>query len=297
MTEALSNISKLRKAGYFFGLLLVSFFAVTCDESFEPREENTEYFFSMYGYLDATADTQWIRLVPVREDFDPKPDQIEAEVIIRNIDTGEQAVMNDSLFNPNPLVVYWNFWTTMDIEPEHTYEITATLPDGETSSTIVTIPPDFPTPIYALYFGEEVLIVRNVKDVADVQSVYRVRETFFNREYIFTFSHIQDSLESPLPNEIFFRLDYSRDVGLMARQFPDTEWIIEDQQLFVASAGPEWINLYEVEEEIYTLAEGVSNIKNGVGFMIGAVTKTVPWEACFSNEGLFTACELETRIR
>jgi hypothetical protein len=291
-------ISRIRKVGYLASLLIVGIFAATCDESFEPREENTEYFFSMYGYLDATVDTQWIRLVPVRENFDPNPDQIEAEVIIRNIDTGEEAIMNDSLFNPNPLVVYWNFCTTMDIEPEETYEVVARLPNGETSRSMVTIPPDYPTPINAQFFGEDVLIVRGVDNVADVTAVYRVRDLFFNREYIYQFSHIRDSLQSPnSAEELFFRLDYNRDIGLIARNFPDTQWTVEDQQLFIASAGPEWINLYEVDEEIYTLAEGVSNIENGVGFLLGTVTKTIPWEFCYNNEGEYIACELETRIR
>lgn len=271
---------------------------IACDESFEPREENTEYFFSMYGYLDATADTQWVRIVPVRENFDPTPDQIDVTVTIRNIETGEVAAMYDSLFNPNPLVAYWNFWTTMDIEPEETYEIIATRADGESSTTRVTIPPDFPTPIYAVYFGEEIIIVRGVRNVADVQAIYRVRDLFFNREYIYTFSHIRDSLDSPLgPQEQFFRLDGNRDIGLIARNFPDTDFEILDRQLFVASAGPQWINLYELDEEIYTLAEGVSNVENGVGFMLGAVTKTIPWSPCFTFDGLYTACDLEKRIR
>ena len=297
--DKLNRISLYSRLGFFFVMILVALIGISCDESFDPREENTEYFFSMYGYLDATADTQWIRLVPVREDFDPKPDQIQATVTIRNIDTGEEAIMTDSLFNPNPLVVYWNFWTTMEIEPEHTYEVIASLPDGETSRTTVTIPEDYPTPITALFFGEEVLIVRGVRNVADVTAIYQVRDLFFDRQYIFTFSHIRDSLQSPnSAEEILFKLDYNRDIGLIARNFPETEWVIEDQQLFMASAGPEWINLYEVEEEIYTLAEGVSNIENGVGFLLGTITKTVPWEICFDIDGTtYIACELETRIR
>ena len=68
--------------------------------------------------------------------------------------------------------------------------------------------------------------------------------------------------------------------------------------MFVASAGAEWINFYELDEDIYTLAEGVSNIENGVGFLLGAVTKTIPWQFCYDTDGTtFIACELETRIR
>ncbi|MBO6792499.1 MAG: DUF4249 family protein [Balneolaceae bacterium] len=298
-----NNISGQFLSKVFLVLLIgIASISISCDESFEPREENTSYFYSMYGYLDATADTQWLRITPVREDFDPTRDPIDATVTIRNVDTGEEAVMNDSLFSPNPLVVMWNFWTTMTIEPEATYEITATRSDGMSSSTRTTIPPDFPTPIYYVYNGEEVMIVRDVKNVADVQAIWHVRDTFFNREYIFNFSHIQDSLFSPFgfSNEILFRLDANRDIGLIARQFPDTGFEVLNRQVFIASAGPQWINLYTVDDNIYTLAEGVSNIDDGVGFLLGTITKTVPWQACFRERNgaiEYAACELEKRIR
>lgn len=298
MKKLVSNISKHRYSIILSFFSAVLFLGVACDESFDPREDNTEYFFSMYGYLDATVDTQWVRMVPVRDNFDPNTDPIDVEVRIRNVDTGDEALMSDSLFNPNPLVVMWNFWTTLEIIPEHTYEIVASLSDGRQSSTRITIPPDFPTPVYALYFGEEIIIVRDVDNVADVQAIYRVRDTFFNRELIYTFSHIRDSIRSPQGDqEKFFRLDGNRDIGLIARNFPDTEFQILDRQLFVASAGPDWINLYVLDEDIYTLAEGVSNIENGVGFMIGTITKTIPWGPCFDEQGEFIACELEKRIR
>lgn len=276
--------------------------SMSCDESFEPREENNAYFYSMYGYLDATADTQWLRIAPVREDFDPTRDQIDATVTIRNVDTGQEEIMNDSLFSPNPLVVMWNYWTTMPIEPEATYEVTATRSDGITSSSRITIPPDYPTPIYYVYNGQEVMIVRDVKNVADVQAIWRIRDTFFNREYVYTFSHIQDSLFSPFgySNEILFQLDANRDIGLIARDFPDTDFEVLDRQVFIASAGPQWINLYTVDENVYTLAEGVSNVENGVGFMLGTITKTVPWQPCFIERNgavEYAACELEKRIR
>ena len=123
---------------------------ISCDENFEPRQENTAYFFSIYGYLDASVDTQWVRLTPVRDNFDPDTDQIDVNVVIRNIETGEEVTMNDSLFNPNSLVAYWNFWSTMSIEPEQTYEIVATNNEREQSRVVVTIPKDYPTPINAI---------------------------------------------------------------------------------------------------------------------------------------------------
>ncbi len=38
-----------------------------CNRSFEPFKENNTYYFSIYGYLDVSADTQWVRVSPARQ--------------------------------------------------------------------------------------------------------------------------------------------------------------------------------------------------------------------------------------
>lgn len=292
-----SKNDMLKNLGIYSVILVAFFWVASCDENFEPRQENTSYFFSIYGYLDATLDTQWVRLTPVRDNFDPDTDQIEVNVVIRNIETGEEVAMNDSLFNPNPLVVYWNFWTTMNIEPEQTYEIIATNNEREKSKVVVTIPKDYPTPINAINRDGEVLLVNGIKNVAEVSAIYLVKDTFLNRKYIFSYSHIKDSTRSiNNPNEVSFGLDYTRDLNLISREFPETEWVIEKKQLNIVSAGPEWINFYELDDDIYTLPEGISNVENGVGFLLGTISKTVPYEYCVDEKGSFIACELEDRI-
>lgn len=292
-----SKNDMLKNVGIYSVILVAFFWVASCDENFEPRQENTSYFFSIYGYLDAMLDTQWVRLTPVRDNFDPDTDQIDVNVVIRNIETGEEVAMNDSLFNPNSLVAYWNFWTTMSIEPEQTYEIVATNNEREQSRVVVTIPKDYPTPINAINRDGEVLLIKGVKNVAEVSAIYLVKDTFFNKKYIFSYSHIEDSTRSfEDPSEVPFKLDYERDLNLISREFPETEWLIEKQQLNVVSAGPEWINFYELDDDIYTLPEGVSNVENGVGFLLGTISKTVPYEYCVDDKRDFIACELEDRI-
>lgn len=292
-----SKNDMLKNLGIYSVILAAFFWLASCDENFEPRQENTSYFFSIYGYLDATLDTQWVRLTPVRDNFDPDTDQIDVNVILRNIETGEEVAMNDSLFNPNPFVVYWNFWTTMNIEPEQTYEIVATNNEREKSKVVVTIPKDYPTPINAINRDGEVLLVNGIKNVAEVSAIYLVKDTFLNKKYNFSYSHIKDSTRSfNNPNEVSFGLDYTRDLNLISREFPETEWVIEKKQLNIVSAGPEWINFYELDDDIYTLPEGISNVENGVGFLLGTISKTVPYEYCVDEKGSFIACELEDRI-
>lgn len=285
---------------FLYTILFLGISFTACDETFEARQENTEYFYSIYGYLDATVDTQWLRITQVREVFDPTTDPIDATVTLRDIETNRVIVMNDSLFAPNELVAYWNFWTTEDIEYGATYELTASRSDGIQSSVMITIPPDFPTPVLERLDSGDFVIIEDVDNLADVQAIWKIRDLFRNREYVYSFSHIRDSVQSIPINQTKIRMDGNRDLRLISRRFEDIEIEVLDRQIFVASAGPQWINLYELDENIYTLPEGVSNIENGVGFALGTVTKTIPWQSCFvesNGELVLTGCELEERIK
>ncbi|TVQ04901.1 MAG: hypothetical protein EA359_04900 [Balneolaceae bacterium] len=55
---------------FAFSLFTFTLF-IACDEPFQPLLENNSAPFSIYGYLDATADTQWVR-VTLPENF-PTP--------------------------------------------------------------------------------------------------------------------------------------------------------------------------------------------------------------------------------
>lgn len=125
-------------------LFLSAFLLIAgCNQSFQPIKDDPNATFSIYGYLDATADTQWVRVIPARQEvnmFDEKP---EMYVTLTDVKTGNSTVMNDSLIlswdGRHMLVV----WTTMDIEPEHSYTLRAERPDGEESHVTVTTPPRF----------------------------------------------------------------------------------------------------------------------------------------------------------
>ncbi len=89
----------------------------SCDPVFEPMQENDRYFFSIYGYLDASSDTNWIRVMPIREEFLMEPETIDATVTIKDLSSETTTVMNDSLFYYGDNAYAWNFWTAMPLEP------------------------------------------------------------------------------------------------------------------------------------------------------------------------------------
>lgn len=90
---ALAGRSSLLVAAVFASAL-----AAGCEHAFEPFQENEDADFSMFGYLDLNADTQWVRVMPVRQDLFLSPDPIDAAVTLEHLESGQIVTLNDSLF-------------------------------------------------------------------------------------------------------------------------------------------------------------------------------------------------------
>lgn len=280
-----------------FSILLIPCLLLTgCSESFEPWQENDRYYFSIYGYLDATADTQWVRVMPVREDFFLKPEPIDATVTLEHIESGETVALNDSLFEYSHNAFAYNYWTTIDLQPGHRYKLTAERSDGLYSRAAVTLPEDFPVPTVSIDPRSTTdptpvrttVLIEGVEQLADVKTVYRSSD---NREMI-TISHLQDSSRLSSgdlqvimdPQEDFPLLDsfFSLPPGVNTVNFLDTPDI--KQHIFIASAGPDYLFFPSIDQKIIALPEGASNIVDGVGYLAGIVSKTIPYKGCYKDE-------------
>ncbi|GAA5520829.1 hypothetical protein LQ318_03755 [Aliifodinibius salicampi] len=219
-----------------FCLLIVS----GCDQSFQPLKENTQYYFSIYGYLDASADTQWVRVAPARKQL--STDTIpEMTVTLEEVETGNSSVMHDSLFQPANKFNYINVWTTMDIKPEHTYR----------------------------------LVVERLADV-HWRYYYKINSDGYMRERFFRF-RARNWFSEKSPGNYVGRLDPNADH--INTPLPEGEVVEFERTVFVAAGGPEWNEeIPSIEDLEYALPETASNIKNGVGYMLGIVSKTIPFE-------------------
>jgi hypothetical protein len=164
-----------RRIHYKYGLflLLCAFiFAAGCNQTFEPLQENNKYFFTLFGYLDASADTQWVRVGTVRQSIKELPNPIGIQVLLEDIESGQTDIMNDSVFTSINVL---NYWSTMDIKNEKPtvsrwqvkMEKQARLPSQHrkklSSPFIITNPG-----------GANIYIDDSVDHIADVQSVWYV---------------------------------------------------------------------------------------------------------------------------
>lgn len=290
-----------------FTFCLVSFLLLIlsgCGDSFQPFQENDRYFFSIYGYLDASVDTQWVRVGPAREQIDMAPEKPEMSVTLNHQQSGNIVVMHDSLLqiaSDNIL----NTWTVMDIEPGHTYTLQAERPDGKASRVSVTLPEDFPTPRLRREtdgFPAEItysLFVDEVDHLADVQSRWYIRIVApggFEDHQMFSFSY-REKAETVFTGGYRVPITPEEEEDQIMSEVitpPDGQIQVLHRQVFVAVGGPEWNeDIASMSDLAYTLPEGLSNIENGVGYMVGVVSKSIPLESCYNERRQLIACPEE----
>lgn len=264
-----------------------------CETAFDPLKESENLVFSVNGILDTSADTQWVRVMPVRESVrqSPEPEPIGATVELTHLASGESSVLQDSLIYFRGTVSatdgwIYSYWTTMDLEPEETYRLVVKNPDGKTSKAIVTLPADFPKPSF---FGNDMTIqMADLENLVDVGIAYY----FINTETGNTRRVTRPLLGSVQHNTFYgyyllrFGRAYSRDSPI---DLPGDNWEPVRREIYISAGAPDWPPFYTMDELALQLPDAFSNVENGVGFVAGIVTKTIP--LCYdADSGSWDIC-------
>tara|TARA_R100001143_G_scaffold51161_1_gene46070 strand:+ start:328 stop:1248 length:921 start_codon:yes stop_codon:yes gene_type:complete len=276
----------------------------SCDDTFQPLQENDTFFFSIQGYLDASADTQWVRVGTIRPTIDEVPNPEGIQVTLKDLESGETVVMSDSVFTIRNVL---NYWTTYEIKHEQTYEITAKYADGTTSRVTMTTPAELPSVHIigqggvGVASGVRIFIDDTVEHIADVQSVWYVilNPETENRRSIYSF---------PLRNSLTHSRSYfgsytalvnwERELAQIEQSVGvGTAIAIVNRQIFVAVGGPEWDeNISSIADFEYFLAGNASNVENGLGYVVGVSTKWFRQSICETPDGSnYAPCEPEER--
>lgn len=272
-------------------LFLVSFFLlIGCNQSFEPLQDNNKYYFSIYGYLDAAADTQWVRVGPARQDINELPDPKGIKVTLENVQSSKTVVMNDSLFTSKNFL---NYWTTMDIDNEQTYRMTAER-NGNSSRVTITTPKEIPAPYVVNDAGPQgsgynVYIDADVEHITDVQSVWFVTlnpETEPQRR-IYTFSIRKNLKYTTAFGKAYFTFaNHSWQSDHIEQNIGSSDYSVNRIQFFIAAGGPEWNeNISSIEDLEYFLNTSTSNVENGLGYVVGIDSKWITQRTCVAADG------------
>lgn len=274
-------------------IVLVAVLILTsCEYSFDPTLENDRYHFSIYGTLDASADTQWVRIMPLRDSLFLAPKPIDATVTLQHITSDKTVVLNDSLFRYGSNVYAWNFWTTEKLLQDETYRLVAERPDGQTSSAFATLPADFQVlevnyscgGFFADILQDLSVRIESVERLVMVEMVYHYRMGSQEAERTHrVYRHLQNKTELS-DDRIQIVLNYQADLSKLAGLIGlDIDGLIRPPQLglrrvevIIASAGPDWPDTEGLDFEEQALPDTVTNVENGVGVLAAIVSKTLP---------------------
>lgn len=297
-----SLVSHLPFTVSLFTCLLLFF---GCDQTFQPIRDNSIAPFSIFGYLDASADTQWVRVAPIRKQISMSAEDIpDMTITVEDMQTGNTAIMYDSLFQIPDGRNVLNAWGTMDfLKPEQTYTLQAEREDGAESHVEITFPPDFPTPRLEIkeIFDQALLYIEGVENLVTVQvrTLARVISPSAGWDYVDVFWTPHRRIDEIRPGEYRVLMKPDSKFNVSVSQPPRDDLVIEylHHQVFVASGGPEWNkNLSDLSDIQYSLPEVISNVENGTGYMFGIVSKSIPFKNCFNDQGEFIACPEEVPL-
>lgn len=280
-----------RAASRALPLVAAALLAAACDRPFEPVVENRNGPFSIAGYLDLGADTQWVRVMPVRQTLLAEPEPIDAVVTLRHEGSGRLVALRDSLFRYSDerlgADVYAHlFWTTERLEPRARYRLIATRSDGAASSAAVEMP------------DELEFTYLNLRDTAYV-------EVRAERLLLVETFH---ALRTPggIPAGSGARRHFRGTPFGQPRRFPVTVdgapltalGLVDARriELRLVAARPDW----PFENPPTNLSAPAlpdttpSNVENGLGFLGGVASRTIPFPRCDvlapRADGRFSAC-------
>lgn len=143
--------------------------------------------------------------------------------------------------------------------------------------------------------------------LVDIQTWYFVRNNETNKIRKFTFSwrnsaewhdysyggaYIVDVIPQREEGRIFSTLNISS-------FFESANYDLLRRQIFVAVAGPEWNEeIPDMSDLIYGQMEGISNVENGLGYMVGVYSKVIPYRTCKTEDkSNIKPCEVKKPFR
>lgn len=118
--------------------------STACDDTIQPLADNPESLFAVYGFLDSSADTQFVRVEALRPTvlaMDDTPARLDAEVTSTDLDTGEQIPWSDSLVVLDDGSTGHLFFAAFRPRVGGTYRLEVRRPDGRTTHATTQLPP------------------------------------------------------------------------------------------------------------------------------------------------------------
>ena len=261
-----------------FSAFLAIALTAGCENTVEPFADTTRHF-AIYGFLDASADTQFVRVEATRPNLDDGgPAESDVSTITtQDLVTGDLVAWRDSTIELDDGSTGALFWAALRPVPDHPYRIEVTRGDGAMSSATTTVPnyisADVRGPIRT-FAGtlEQPLVFENVnRRPESITLNYDLTITDTDKPTRITLDY--DVLGAPFENgwKINVRLtrDRSRINARLSLQ-PTAILFLHAISLEVRLLSNDWPTIGQ--------SQRTNNVVDGFGFFGSAATHRVMWQ-------------------
>ena len=245
-----------------------------CEAPLDPIAPSGLHF-SLSGYLDASSDTQWVRVEPLAPTADPTTGPIDAEVALVLPDGDRQRMAQEvRIFPTGPAHL---FWTTAPVEPGRTYRVVARATDGSEARTDVAIPDDADvtlTLVDGLVNCPTAVLVGGAVTLVDVEARYELRgEGRVGQRFRFDkAASVRRGIAGTLDAFVYFGDDaLAMRIPGLPGEYPVLPEIV------VALGTDDWPDTAGLSLEDALGEVSLGRVEGGVGFVGGTVTKTLPF--------------------
>lgn len=254
--------------------------AASCADMFDPIDPSGPPF-SIFGYLDPSADTQWIRVSALRTVLRASAGPTGIAVTLEELGSGRIIELRDSTIRfPTVLeldsVYAHTFWTTQPIEPGASYRFRALGVNGAVAEAIVQIPRDYDLEVWVRpsLGGFRYIRVEGLKQVAFV---------FWNTYYYdgcYT-SRFSRKIQQIAPGgdsvaRMISRPEYGRELPVCDL----SGFTITRQDVELVGSDAPWPHGQDYSTWRLVPDSAASNVTGALGFLGGVFTKTTRSEDC-----------------
>ncbi|MEL6445630.1 MAG: hypothetical protein AAF089_14610 [Bacteroidota bacterium] len=265
------------------GLLALALASSGCETSLDPFEE-TDVRFSVFGYLDVSADTQFVRVSELRESIF-LTDELDAVVVLEEVSGATRTELRDSLLTFTSGTRVHAPWTAVPIAPSSTYRLSVTASDGSSASATIQTPAPSPEPFLNAGVTEasnamnppnlQAISIPGVEKLADLRIEYVLAETG-SRVTVSYLDQVRRDPNGVLQLGFDAYADVQQQVtGGTAGFCPS----LESAAVFIATTTDAWPDFALIDLERLVLPGTVSNVEGGLGFVGGVATQRRPWLA------------------
>jgi len=264
---------RLSCCGTVAGLLLLVLWLGGCDNTITPLADEADAFFAVHGFLDAGADTQFVRVEALRPFIMSTADTLDAAVKTTHLETGTEVTWRDSLVTLDDGAQGHLFFAVFAVEAPGTYRLDVMRRDGRGTRAVTRLPDPPHLSVAApqgdtLQLSQAVTISGLPDPPLNFAMLYRVLSPASTEVDTFSIRYGNNSQPGPQgwQLDIFLKRDQRTILQFLKRPLSDTSVSLRGLGLEVQAPSVEWRD-----------PTGAVNIEQGIGFF-GAIGRYVlPW--------------------